>query len=85
MLLLTAFTLISLSLEAQESSMRITGKVIDLSGEPLIGVTIQENAFQVEHYMEDTVAEREIDYYYVRVRQKNQQWAWSSPIWVEKR
>jgi hypothetical protein len=23
------------------------------------------------------------DYYYVRVRQKNGQWAWSSPIWVE--
>lgn len=22
------------------------------------------------------------DYYYVRVRQKNDQWAWSSPIWV---
>lgn len=42
MLLLTAFTLISLSLEAQESGMRITGKVIDFSGEPLIGVTIQE-------------------------------------------
>src|SRR5690606_9113712 len=23
------------------------------------------------------------DWYYVRVRQKNNQWAWSSPIWVE--
>lgn len=23
------------------------------------------------------------DWYYVRVRQKNDQWAWSSPIWVE--
>ena len=45
---------------------------------------IPESAFQVEHYMEDTVAEREVDYYYVRVRQKNKQWAWSSPIWVEK-
>ena len=45
---------------------------------------IPESAFQVEHYMEDTVTEREVDYYYVRVRQKNQQWAWSSPIWVEK-
>lgn len=45
---------------------------------------IPESAFQVEHYMEDTVAEREVDYYYVRVRQKNQQWAWSSPIWIEK-
>ncbi|RNC66415.1 Tat pathway signal sequence [Proteiniphilum sp. X52] len=45
---------------------------------------IPENAFQVEHYMEDSVAEKEVDYYYVRVRQKNQQWAWSSPIWLEK-
>ncbi|MCI0476464.1 MAG: DUF3604 domain-containing protein [Anaerolineales bacterium] len=27
---------------------------------------------------------RERDWYYVRVRQRNDQWAWSSPIWVEK-
>ncbi len=45
---------------------------------------IPESAFQVTHYMEDLAAEREVDYYYVRVRQRNQQWAWSSPIWVEK-
>jgi hypothetical protein len=25
------------------------------------------------------------DWYYVRVRQRNDQWAWSSPIWFEKR
>ena len=24
------------------------------------------------------------DWYYIRVRQKNDQWAWSSPIWIEK-
>ena len=24
------------------------------------------------------------DYYYIRVRQRDQQWAWSSPIWVER-
>jgi hypothetical protein len=23
------------------------------------------------------------DWYYVRVRQRNGQWAWSSPIWIE--
>ena len=23
------------------------------------------------------------DWYYVRVRQRNNQWAWSSPIWVD--
>lgn len=27
----------------------------------------------------------ERDWYYVRVRQTNDQWAWSSPIWVERR
>jgi hypothetical protein len=45
---------------------------------------IPESAFLVEHYMEDRMPERDVDYYYLRVRQKNQQWAWSSPIWVEK-
>lgn len=42
MLFITAFGLFSLSLEAQELEMKITGKVIDISGEPLIGVSIQE-------------------------------------------
>jgi len=27
---------------------------------------------------------KERDWYYLRVRQRNNQWAWSSPIWVEK-
>ena len=26
--------------------------------------------------------EREVDWYYLRVAQENQQWAWASPIWV---
>ena len=34
--------------------------------------------------MEDTEPQKETDYYYVRVRQRDQQWAWSSPIWVER-
>lgn len=42
MLFITAFGLFSFSLEAQELEMKITGKVIDISGEPLIGVSIQE-------------------------------------------
>ena len=42
-----------------------------------------ESAFMVEHYMEDR-AQRDTDYYYVRVRQLNGQWAWSSPVWVER-
>ena len=27
----------------------------------------------------------QVDWYYVRVRQKNEQYAWSSPVWVEKK
>lgn len=42
-----------------------------------------EEAFTVAHMMEDG-AERDTDYYYVRVRQRDGQWAWSSPIWVER-
>ena len=30
-------------------------------------------------------ASYERDWYYIRVRQRNNQWAWSSPIWVDKR
>ena len=30
----------------------------------------------------ETAEGRGDDFYYVRVRQKNDQWAWSSPIWV---
>ena len=42
-----------------------------------------EEAFSVAHYMEDR-PERDTDYYYVRVRQRDGQWAWSSPIWVKR-
>lgn len=56
-----------------------------LSEAVLFNRAVPESAFQVEHYMEDNKPERETDYYYVRVRQRNQQWAWSSPIWVEKK
>jgi hypothetical protein len=34
----------------------------------------------VEHL--DTTPERPTDHYYARVRQRNNQWAWSSPVWV---
>lgn len=43
-----------------------------------------ENAFAVSHAMNDDEPERDTDYYYVRVRQRNGQWAFSTPIWVEK-
>lgn len=45
---------------------------------------ITYNSFAIEHYIEDNEPEKEIDFYYVRVRQKNNHWAWSTPIWVEK-
>lgn len=43
-----------------------------------------ESGFAVGHYMVDERAERDTDYYYVRVRQRDGQWGWSSPIWVER-
>lgn len=42
------------------------------------------SAFSVGHYMVDKEQQRDTDYYYVRVRQRDGQWAWSSPIWVER-
>ena len=55
-----------------------------LSEAVLFNRAIPENSYKVEHYIEDNHPERETDYYYLRVRQRNQQWGWSSPIWVEK-
>lgn len=43
-----------------------------------------ETAFCVGHRMVDTEPQRDTDYYYVRVRQRDGQWGWSSPIWVER-
>ena len=43
-----------------------------------------ESGFTIEQIMTDNEPERDTDYYYVRVRQRDGQWAWSSPIWVEK-
>lgn len=45
---------------------------------------IPEQGFTVEHFMTDNEQENETDYYYVRVRQRDNQWAWTSPIWVER-
>lgn len=55
-----------------------------LSESILFNRAYPESAFMVEHFMQDEKPERDTDYYYVRVRQRNQQWAWSSPIWVER-
>lgn len=56
-----------------------------LSEAVLFNRAMPESCYCIEHYMEDKEAERDTDYYYVRVRQKDQQWAWSSPIWVERK
>lgn len=43
-----------------------------------------EENFLIEHVMTDKKPQRDTDYYYVRVRQRDGQWAWSSPIWVDR-
>jgi hypothetical protein len=55
-----------------------------LSEAILFNRAMPESCFTVEHYMEDKEPERDTDYYYVRVRQRDGQWAWSSPIWAER-
>ncbi len=42
------------------------------------------SAFSVEHTFTDDQPQRDTDYYRVRVRQRDGQWAWSTPIWVER-
>jgi hypothetical protein len=41
-----------------------------------------EAAFTLEGGMVDDGPENKTDYYYLCARQRNDQWAWSSPIWV---
>ena len=55
-----------------------------LSEAILFNRTMPEDCYTIEHYMEDNEPERDTDYYYVRVRQKDQQWAFGTPIWVER-
>lgn len=54
-----------------------------LSEAVLFNRAMPESCYTVEHYMEDTQKENDTDWYYVRVRQRDQQWLWTSPIWVE--
>ena len=42
---------------------------------------VPESGFLVEFDLEDEASNDE-DYYFLRVRQTDHQWAWSSPIWV---
>ncbi len=54
-----------------------------LSEAVLFNRAIPESCWSVEHWMEDREKESGSDWYYVRVRQKDGQWLWTSPIWVE--
>lgn len=49
------------------------------------GRAVPEEAFSIGTLFTDPTPERDTDYYYVRVRQRNGQWAFSSPIWVERK
>ena len=55
-----------------------------LSEAILFNRAMPESCFTVEHYIEDKEPQRDTDYYYVRARQRDGQWAWSSPIWAER-
>lgn len=55
-----------------------------LSESILFNRAAPESVFMAEHFMTDDAPQRATDYYYVRVRQRDGQWAWSSPIWVDK-
>jgi hypothetical protein len=62
--------------------------------EPLILVEVVKNGRVIGRWdplrsqldvifeMDDAAAEREVDYYYARVRQHDGERAWSSPVWV---
>ena len=44
---------------------------------------VPQDEYQTSFQYNHTTASQQRDWYYVRVRQKNGHWAWSSPIWVE--
>ncbi len=54
-----------------------------LSEAVLFNRAMPQSCWSIEHYMEDDEKETDSDWYYVRVRQKDGQWLWTSPIWVE--
>lgn len=43
---------------------------------------IPEKRYNYEYVFEDNKAEKDMDYYFLRISQKNNQWAWITPIWV---
>ena len=55
-----------------------------LSEAILFNRAMPQSCYTFEHFIEDSDPEKDTDYYYMRVRQKDQQWLWTSPIWVER-
>jgi hypothetical protein len=45
---------------------------------------VPESSYRFEDTFVDSEPERDTDYYYLRVSQKNDQWAWVSPVWVSR-
>lgn len=43
---------------------------------------VPERDYTLRHAVVDTTPERETDYYYLRLAQRNAQYAWLSPVWV---
>ncbi|MGL1890054.1 MAG: DUF3604 domain-containing protein [Spirochaetaceae bacterium] len=87
-------TKIKLDINGKEHLIPISG-IIDgsvghflggfISGSYRIGRFIPESEYKKEILVSDISEGDREDFYYVRIAQKNNQWAWSSPIWIKKR
>ncbi len=53
-----------------------------LSEAILVHRAVPSVQWETSFVFEDETPEQETDFYYVRVAQENNQWAWASPIWV---
>jgi len=53
-----------------------------ISNAVLVHRAVPESRYLFDIQMIDDGPEREIDYYYLRVSQKNGQWAWVTPVWI---
>lgn len=56
-----------------------------LSGAIHVHRFVPESRYKKDEHFSDTDIGESEDFYYVRVRQRNGQWAYSSPVWVQKR
>jgi hypothetical protein len=45
---------------------------------------VPEACSRLEGAFTDAAPESDTDFYYLRVRQRNDQWAWMTPVWVER-